>query len=306
MKRMLEPIDLMVVIGVCATVLGGYLVLFSTNSALTAVDRTPPSFGALTEREWVQPVLGQAIVDDATLTRVSSRQTTAALQRLSRANAANRYLNGASQEYIGQVITHAAEVEADHAARVQFVKGHWIVNGTSRGVRTHALTPALLSDGFNRRLIQIAEAIGNRMEAEFRSHREANMEEALETARQVREQSVAWNQERLGHAIVSMTSVQERYQPAQEAAQEQVAAAVLASIRVDRNADLSPRFAEAGQPFQGAPVMQTQPRSWPEIPLAGFIAASVALVGIFLGGLMTPTMPLEAERREEKAYRKTG
>ncbi len=62
MRRTLEPVDLMVVIGLCATLLGGYAVFISANGTLEAAGPETVSLnhstGIMAGMEWVQPALG--------------------------------------------------------------------------------------------------------------------------------------------------------------------------------------------------------------------------------------------------------
>lgn len=307
MKRILEPIDLMVAIGFCATIAGGYGVYMATSGVLEAAAPSPVSMVTLSDQEWIQPVLGQAIVDSILVGREATRTIHAVTRKLERSVESDRYLRGLLPWSVAQVKTHAAAVDADHAARVQFVIGRFIVNGTARGVRTGMLSPAGLSNGFNHRLIKAAEAMGHRMDTEFRTYRQANLDWGLAEASRDYESGIERSQQRIGYAVVRATSAQDRIQAALETAQHQVASAVLAALRVGRHADLLARAVDSRSPAKPA-VMETRPRSWPEIPIGGFMLASIALLGVFVGGLMTPAGLTEAEKeeKEEKVYRKTA
>lgn len=307
MKRMLEPIDLMVVIGVCATMLGGYFLFMATSGAFEVAVPPVVSLGTLSEREWVQPVLGQAIVDDAMINREASYRLSAVTKKLDRAIDSSRYLKDSVFGHVDQIKAHAVDMEAEHAARVQLVMGRLIANGTARGVRAGALSPAQLSGGYNHRMIRLAEATGSRMNAEFLSRRQANLEQAINVARRNHELATDRNQERIGYAIILATSARDWFGSVQETVQHQVAAAALAAIRVERQADLFARLHDAERATQERPVMQAQLRSWPEIPFGGFLFASIALIGVFLAGIMVPAAkPEEEERKAEKTYRKTA
>ncbi|MBI5777658.1 MAG: hypothetical protein HY444_09735, partial [Nitrospirae bacterium] len=306
MRRTLEPIDLMVVIGVCATVLGGYFLFMSTSGAFEVAVPPVVSLGTFSEREWVQPVLGQAIVDNEMISREASYRFSTVTKKLDRAIDSSRYLKDSLSGYVGQIKAHAVDKEAEHAARVQFVMGRLITNGTARGVRTGTLSPVQLSGGYNHRMIRLTEATGSRMNAEFLSHRQANLDQAIDVARRDHELAIDRNQERIGHAAVLATSAQHWFGSAQETAQHQVAAAALAAIRVERQAALFARLRDAERATQERPVMQAQLRSWPEFPFGGFFFASIALIGVFLAGIMVPAaQPEEEERKAEKTYRKT-
>lgn len=308
MKRILEPIDLMVAVGFCATIAGGYGVYLSTGNVLEAAAPRPVSTVILSEQDWIQPVLGQAIVDSILVGREATRTINAVTRRLHRSMETGSYLRGLLSRSVDQIKAHAADVDADHAARVQYVVGRFIANGTARGVRTGVLSAATMSNGYNHRLIKAAKAMGSRMDAEFRTYRQANLDRSLAEARRDYESATERSQEQIGYAVVREASARDRFQTALETSQHQVASAVLAAIRVDRRSDVLARIEAAGlRSHAQATVVETQPRSWPEIPVAGFIFASIALLGVFVGGLMTPAGLPEAEKaEEEKLYRKTA
>jgi hypothetical protein len=307
MRRTLEPIDLMVVIGVCANVLGGSFLFMSTSGAFEVAAPPVVAVETVSEREWVQPVLGQAIVDNERIGREASSWLSAVAKRLDRVLENSRSLNNSLPGSLNQIKTHAVDMEAEHAARVQFVMGRLIATGTARGVRLGVLSPEQLSGAYNHRIIRIAEVTGSRMNAEFRSHRQANLDQAMKRARQAHEAALDRNQERIGRALVLATSAKHRFGSAQETAQYQVAAAALAAIRVERQTALVASLHEVERAAHEGPVMEAPVRSWPELPFRGFFVASMALIGVFLTGIMAPTAQPEEEAMEaEQTYRKTA
>ncbi len=317
MTRSLEPVDLMVAVGVCATVLAAYLLFISTSGTLAAA--TPESasiglgLGSMDEMDWVQPALGQAIVDDYLLGREASRKTAATVTKLNRATMIGQYLQASPFGHLKQISDHATMVEAKHAARVQFVLGRSIVDFTTRGIRTGALSPGQYSGEYNRRMIRVAEATGRRMDQMFRSNRQANLERAILVANQDHAQFVEQIQQRIGAAIVQVARIQYGYQEAMGALQGQVAATAIAAIRTELRADLFARLAAADRMAQQPTLPLAETRSWPETPVGFLFAASAALIGLFLVGLLMPTVRPESEAKGEvrpevrgEVYRKTG
>jgi hypothetical protein len=306
MRRTLEPIDLIVVIGICANVVGGSILFMSTSGAFAVTAPETVSVGLASEREWIQPLLGQAIVDTERISREASAKLKAVTTKLDRAIESGRKLNGALSSSIRQIEARAAETEQEHAARVQFVMGQLIVSSTARGVRQGVLSPAQLAGAYNQQIIRITELTGERMNAQFLSHRQANLDQALAGAREAYEAASARSQERIGEALVLASRAQRWLESAQEAAQHQVAAAALAAVRVERQAALAASLpGEEGLPLE--PVAPVRLRTWPELPFAGFFVASMALVGVFVAGIMVPgRQPHEEGRQAEQAYRKTA
>ena len=88
MKRNLEPVDLMVAVGVFATLLGGALLFMATDGPIQTatpegapVNRSPDIMVAM---QWVQPALGQGIVDDYLLRSKASEEMAGAAMTLNR------------------------------------------------------------------------------------------------------------------------------------------------------------------------------------------------------------------------------
>ena len=139
MRHTLEPVDLMVVLGDCATVMGGYFLHVAASGTLEAASPEPIAIGRtagiMDAMDWVQPVLGQAIVDDYLLGREASSRTIAAAAEFNRATMIGHRLRSLPLMPLEGIRASAAEAEADHAARVQFVLGgHNHVNMGSLGL----------------------------------------------------------------------------------------------------------------------------------------------------------------------------
>jgi len=95
--------------------------------------------------------------------------------------------------------------------------------------------------------------------------------------------------------------------------QGQMAALAIASIHTEMQADRFARLAAGDVTAQQLPLRQTEPRSWPEIPIGALFAASTGLIGLFLAGLFMPSgrpeAPTMSQVRSEPAgqvYRKTA
>ncbi len=325
MRRQLEPVDLMVAVGLCATVLGGYLMFLSTNGAIGTASAERASVGltetiapgttdvVLTAAQWVQPALGQAIVADYLLEREFSHRTAAAAEEFNRATLAGQFLEGSPYEHFARIGAYAAAVESDHVARVQYVLGRGIANFTARGVRAGILSPAQANDRFNRRMIRMAALNAGRMDDRFWSNHEPNMGREIVAASQVQMEFAGRVQHRIGTAIVRVTQVQQASGEAIAGAQEQLASVVLAAIHSEEVADRFMRLAAAEGFRQGEPLPLSEPRSWPDVPVGFLLAASMTLVGLFFAGLFLPGTGRERERLGEESigaaeavYRKTA
>lgn len=317
MKRQLELIDLMVVVGLCATVLGGLGLFVATSGSLAAgyVETTVDtlSAGILDPMQWVQPALGDAIVSDVLLGRVANQKTIEAATAFDRARLANDQLQSAPLAYLERIAAHDGLVEADHAARLQFVMGQRIVNATLRGIRAgiYQQVPAV-ADRYNRRLIRTVELNAIRMDNQYRQAHQPLLGWEIVAATQIHEHLQGQVQQRLGHAIVQSVMVQEAYGTALAGAQEQLATVTLAAIHQERIADRFARLAAADSRQVRQPLF-SGPRSWPEIPMGIMVVLSFGLIGIFLIGVSTPSPRHEAAVSmepltdvSEAPYRKTA
>ncbi len=317
MRRTLEPVDLMVVIGLCATLLGGYAVFISANGTLEAAGPETVSLnhstGIMAGMEWVQPALGQAIVEGYLLDRAAAENLSTAVSDLNRATMTQHWLSTDRFRHINAIRSHAAAVAADEAGRIQAVMGRAIVNFTQRGVRSGVLSPAQHESEFNKRMIRRTQAMGARMDEEFQSGWQPYLGQLIMTASRHRAGAVERTQEQIGAAVVQVAKVQTGYDEARAVNQGQIASAAIAAIRTELRADLFAQL-DAAEPLArrtGVPV--TEPRSWPEIPVGYLFAASIGLIGLFLAGLLLPSAERErgvvvGEIRPEptQAYRKTA
>ena len=132
MKRSFEPIDLAIAVGVFATILGGYLMFMASSATVQRMSTEPASIERTATvadaMEWVQPALGQAILDDVILERNMARTMTREVRQLNRVSLADQGLNSIPYGFVDRVRGYATAVERDHEARIQWVMGRAIVN----------------------------------------------------------------------------------------------------------------------------------------------------------------------------------
>ncbi|TAJ09117.1 MAG: hypothetical protein EPO61_07120 [Nitrospirae bacterium] len=318
MTRQLEPIDLMVAVGLFATVLGGLGLFAVTNGGMEAglsgawgVERSAGEAGQVDPMQWVQPALGAAIVNVSRLEREAYQEMVAASADLQRARVVDVYLQSAPSDYIGRIGAYARLAEADHAARLQFVMGRRIVDTTARGMRAGVYQLPMLGERHNRRMIRTTELSAIRLDEQYRSAHEPLLGAEIVAATQARRQMEGRIQQRLGQAIVRMVKREEDYREALAGAQEQLATLVLASMHQELIADRFARLAAAdAEPVSQAAVV-AGPRSWPEIPMGIMVASFFGLIGIFCIGLSTPSdrrraIPPDAATEPAAVSRKTA
>jgi hypothetical protein len=316
MKRHLEPVDMMVAVGVFATIIGGYALFWATSGAVwPALSEPLPMAGETGVRsaaEWVQPALGQAIVDEAVALWNGSRAMTRVVRALNQATMADHRLRAEASRHVDQIGAYAAGVTRDQAARVQFVLGRTVTNFTARGVRSGVLTPETMRGEYNRVMIAMAESTGYQMEEAFRETWQSHLGGLIVAAGQDYLQFAGQSQGRIGRSVVGLTLVQDASRAESEGIQERLASVALAAINTERIEAGSVRVATVegrGGPAAGP---ATQSRTWPELPAGALVAAATALVGIFVMGVSLPmgrpgrrAKPVE-EKAPPPSYRKTA
>jgi hypothetical protein len=192
---------------------------------------------------------------------------------------------------------------------MQWVMGRAIVAGTGRGLRGGALSSQALDSDFNRRLINQTLLLAGRMDEAFRAGHQEQLGRMIMTAAQDYHQAVSGNQERLGHSVVAVTGLQDDYITKREGLQAQLASAAIAAIHGEQIADRFAHLAVSEFGAQPPAASLTEPRTWPEVPASVYLIASLALIGLFIGGMqmpMAPRRPMEEPMREEEKYRKTA
>ena len=101
---------------------------------------------------------------------------------------------------------------------------------------------------------------------------------------------------------MQVTQAQMRYEDAQAANQYQLASISTAIRRTTQLAEQFEQLAMADERTGGRTTRMAEPRSWPEIPVGYFIAASAALLGIFGGGLAFRSAQAKEETAAEMKF----
>ena len=265
--------------------------------------------------QWVQPALGKGIVDDYLLRSRASEELAGAAMALNQSVITASRLPASPFASPERAAAWAASTESDYAARVQFVLGRLIADYTARGVRTGVLSPTEPAGDYNNRIMSIAVATEHRMQEAFWSHQQENLGRAIVAWSKWHTELASRAQERVGHAIVHIAMVQDGYREASERMRAQLAAVALAALRTEQQARLFAQLEQADRAERGeiaSMANNAEPRSWPEIPIGFWFAASVVLIGAFCAGFFMPSRrePVIVDEMEikpgEKGYRKTA
>jgi len=209
MTRRMEPIDLMAAIGAFATIIGGGFLFMASNGTLESVqpqlatvEQTSAEMGPMAAMEWVQPALGQAIVQNDLLDRAIIGDIQAAAKELNRVILMAQSLEGGTATSFNDLSAGLMTAEADHAAWVQYVLGRSIVVFTGRGIRSGVLSPGLIEGPYNQRMIALTETRGTRMESAYEETRQPMLGRVVVAVAQEAVKSGEELQDRLGKAVV--------------------------------------------------------------------------------------------------------
>lgn len=303
MQRKYEFMDLIVAIGLCATILGAGLIFLVANGtwqARTAVSESlGPSLDSREGRFWVQPILGQAIVDHYRMERDYASVAVGSLAALRRLAIERNRWEAFPFGYLDSIAAGAVRAEATHDARVQAVMGRSIVNATRRGVRSGVWSSVDRANPYNSRMIGVTEALGRKMDTTFHASWQPDLGRAIVTAGQERTDALAHMQERTGRAIVTVGRADFLYESGRGLNQEQLGGALVSAAFAERQATVSERPPLRQPATQQPAIQQTGERgAWPEIGTRYVVLASLALVGMFMAGVLY-LAPLPLRRAAE-------
>jgi hypothetical protein len=178
MDRIFKLIDPITSVALLATVVGIVLCLFFLF-APTSFGKNLPEivvYGSVDNQvsmRWIQPILGQAIVEDTLIKRQHGNHIGDLVTTPKRTTLAGHLTR---EKVLRTAISAQIEsLEADHATRVQWILGRLIVTFTSQGVRTGMVTADKSADEPNRRIIALAREAGIKLDDAFKAERQANI-----------------------------------------------------------------------------------------------------------------------------------
>ena len=287
MGRKYVLVDVMAAIGLVATLFGGYLLVTAADgfwqapvspTMSSAIAGNDPSMGM----QYLQPVLGQAIVQDLLLDRDAGAALSASAMELNRAVGESERMSTTLLSPLVLAELRAFGQEADHQARMQYVMGRAVVNQTRRGIATGMFSADQYASDFNTNLIRTAELTGQRMHDQFEATRQAAIGRSIVEAIQQEDQMTATAQERVGRAVVQVTQAQERYAEAKADRQIQLASATIAAMRTDALMD---RLALLEDMSAERTVIAHHRAASADVSRGSLMLACVGLIALFVGGL---------------------
>lgn len=292
--------DIIVGVGMCAIVFGALLFFLAANGTIQAAPPQAvvmePSTGIEMGMTWLEPALGQAIVDRVLVERRDNQMMAEAASEWNRATLAHDEFQSIPGGPFGPVLHQAGAVPAEHQARVQGILGRTIVNFTQRGIRSGVFSADQYLSDFNSNLIRTAEIRGQQLDQDFSSNWQATLGRGIMWAFQNYTSRAESIQERLGTALAHVAQAQQSLECDMATQQPQLGSLLVAAIRTD---ELMGRLTllEAIESLpESTVVASTEPASWPEMPIGLLIVAGLMLAAVFFGGLS-----MSAGSREAKA-----
>ncbi len=297
MGRKFDHVDVMAAIGLVATLFGGYLLVTAADgfwqAPAPAFTSTVSAGGdSSTGMEYLQPVLGQAILQDMLLDRDAGAAVSASAMELNRAVSEYQRISATLLSPLVLAELAAFGHEADHRARMQFVMGKAVVNQTRRGIQNGILSADQYASDFNSNLVRIAEMTGQRMHDQFESTRQGVLGRSIVEATQEEDRIGTAIQERIGKAVVQVTQAQEFYGEAKAAEQAQLASATIAALRTDT---LLERLALLEELPRERSLVAYHTTASADVSRESLILACLALITLFIGGLAFGTRKSDVE-----------
>jgi len=191
MDRTFKSIDLTTSVALLATVVGIILCLFFIFAPATFGRNLPEPvvnspIDIQVSLRWIQPILGQAIVEDTLIKQQYRGPIGGPATTSERGTLANHTTQG--KPFDTAFATHIDSLETDHAARLQWILGRLIVTFTSQQMRTGMVSTNDSAREANQRIIGLAQETGAKLDDLFKAERRArlgttNGTEALARAR---------------------------------------------------------------------------------------------------------------------------
>jgi hypothetical protein len=297
-----NTIDILVGVGMCATIFGALFLFVAVNGTYQVSPHQPlaleQSTGIKDGISVLQPILGRAIVDQAVFDRHTDHTVAQSVSEWNRATMSYRTWQSGSRGLLGAVLNEARAIPATHIARVEGVMGRAVVNFTTYGVRHGLLSADRDGTLYNMKMIGTIESRGQRLRDGFTSTWQATIGRRIVEAGQHDWIQAGAIQERLGSALVRVAHAQLNAEKGRATQQERLASLIFASVRHEVSAGhtMEPSvMASSTIPSKDIPGASTELTPWPEISMSYLIAAGLLLAAVFFGGLSMAVQSREAK-----------
>jgi len=265
-----NTLDIIVGVGMTAIIFGAILLFVATAGSFQPLSHQWASLDSFSDDRtgmtWLQPAIGQAVVDQALLERRTNRSMAEAVSQWNRATMASYDVGPGTDGLFGMVRQSAITLPLDHAARVQGIMGRSIVNFTRRGVRTGLLSAGQSESVYNADMIRKTEARGMQLDEMFAATWQGSLGRAIVDRFQQYTRRADALQEQLGAAVLQMTQSQIASEEQHAASQQQLASLVSAAIRTNASriacSCSPPLSSRRNRPFRQAKRPPCPPFHW--------------------------------------------
>ena len=177
------------------------------------------------DKKTLEEEIGRNVVAASVIEDKHAKDISRVARKLNAETVAAERINHSGNESIQQLVRERNEQARSKTARIEFVKGQSIVNGTARAKRSQGIPNERWKE-FNGRMIATAAKEGDRIDHESRANAPETFQTALENV--AKAQTVAWqrSQEQAGEAIVDTSVIEKEYERASGSAQEQIGSLV--------------------------------------------------------------------------------
>ena len=201
MDRTFKSIDLTTSVALLATVVAIVLCLFFLFAPAT-FGKNPPepvvstSVDFQVSLRWIQPILGQAIVED---TLIKQRYRHPIGDLLTAAERKTPPERPTQEEGLGTALAvHLDSLDADHSTRVQWLLGRLIVTFTSPRTRSGTVTANDSAREANQRVIALAQETAAKLNDMFKAERRGRLGTTIGTETPAQARLTAGSWERVG------------------------------------------------------------------------------------------------------------
>ena len=286
MKNCLEPVDLMVGVGLLATILGAAFLFLTVNGAVSVpfpdTAAAGPETSILDPMASVQVAMGEAIVNDAVGEWRANRRMERSVLALNRALISADELRGQAQGgLMADLTAYDRLTRTQELVRGQFVMGRRIVTETGRGLRSGVYGTVPLGERYNRRVIRAAERDGARIERALDFSHDPAIGRLITEASLEQPRLLAMAEQRKGRAVVQYASAQNDAASTLGGAQQQLAALTIAVLHHEQIMDRFEALAKAQIPPSQETVAFSGPKAW-NVPGEMVVSFAIVAIGILV------------------------
>lgn len=302
MKPRLDPLDVIVAIGMFATIMGGLFFVVASYGVVGvgAPDRFHEPITPQSVMASLQTAMGENIVEMTKLDNVVKTSLDRVTQSVT--HYAGQIESFNTKPPIAHVVQARFEqAKAEHEGQIQYLMGQSIVTLTGQGVRAGVLTPKTLSGPINDRIIATAKRYGELAEGRFNGQNQALMGQWITQESQSRQRLGAHLQERMGEAIVQQTLLDHTYKTTESTLGAELYALAAAATRMEATQILLAQLEGAQNAFRPSgvaatpsePIQASLSSVWKELPVGLPLALLVILPAILIASLALPRTSLE-------------